>query len=163
MEPGKRHQSRVQLNGAFGKINASPSWNDGFYSNRYTWFSGSLRYAFNAANTMAFVAGGNLGQTAFQNPATPVQNNWRSTISFTLMRKDPGSCSPTFNAPMCRPNQKIGIARGAATRGGALLVNYRFTPLPSLAGRTEYISRTGSASRQSLNLLFGPGSAGRSR
>jgi hypothetical protein len=56
----------VQVNGSFGKLNASMSWNDGFYSNRYTWLTGSLAYAFNTANTLSFIAGGNLGQTAFR-------------------------------------------------------------------------------------------------
>jgi hypothetical protein len=37
----------IQVNGSFGKLSASLSWNDGFYSNRYTWLTGSLAYAFN--------------------------------------------------------------------------------------------------------------------
>lgn len=31
------------------------SWNDGFYSNRYNWMSGTLSYALNSSNTVVFV------------------------------------------------------------------------------------------------------------
>src|SRR6516225_10144404 len=34
----------VQLNQTMGKVTASFSWNDGYYSDRYTWLSGSLAY-----------------------------------------------------------------------------------------------------------------------
>jgi len=56
-------------------------------------------------------------------------------------------------------NQKIGISKGASTRGGALLLNHTFPHGFSLAGRGEYISSTGSAADGSVNLLYGPGSA----
>ncbi len=48
-----------------GKFTASISWNDGFYSNRYTWLSGSLAYA-NGPHALAFVAGGNYGKTGYE-------------------------------------------------------------------------------------------------
>jgi len=35
----------VQVNQVMGKFTASLSWNDGFYSNRYSWLTGSLTYA----------------------------------------------------------------------------------------------------------------------
>ena len=64
----------IQVNQTMGKFTASLSWNDGFYSNRYTWLTGSLTYA-NGPHSLSFVAGGNYGKTAFQTLATPVQNN----------------------------------------------------------------------------------------
>ena len=64
----------IQVNQTFGKFTASLSWNDGYYSNRYSWLSGSLTYA-NGPHSLAFIGMGNLGQTAFQTLATPVQNN----------------------------------------------------------------------------------------
>ena len=51
----------IQLNEAYKKLTLSASWNDGFYSNRYTWITGTAAVAFNAANTLSFVAGGNAG------------------------------------------------------------------------------------------------------
>src|ERR1700692_2731372 len=52
---------RIQVNQAMGKFSASLSWNDGFYSSRYSWLSGSLAYT-NGPHALSFVAGGNLGQ-----------------------------------------------------------------------------------------------------
>src|SRR4051812_24975750 len=65
----------IQVNHSMGHLSASLSWNDGFYSNRYNWLMGSLTYALNSSNTVAFVGGGNLGQTAYTSLATPIQNN----------------------------------------------------------------------------------------
>lgn len=56
-------------------------------------------------------------------------------------------------------NRKIGIAKGASTLGGALLVNRTLGRGFSLAGRGEYISSTGNTRDGSVNLLYGPGSA----
>src|SRR5580698_1197309 len=60
----------IQVNQTLGKFSASLSWNDGFYSNRYSWLTGSLAYT-KGAHALSFVAGGNLGQTAYQTAATP--------------------------------------------------------------------------------------------
>ncbi len=150
----------VQVNDTFGKLSTSLSWNDGFYSNRYTWLSGSLAYAFNAANTLSFIAAGNLGQTAFRTLATPVQNNGSIYNVIYSYTKGNWIVQPYFQYTDVPTNRKIGIVQGAATRGGALLLNYNFTHHLSLAGRGEYISSTGAAAQQAVNLLFGPGSAG---
>ena len=61
-----------QVNQTIGKFTASVSWNDYFYSSRYTGMSGSLTYT-NGPHSISFVGGGNLGQTAYQTAATPVQ------------------------------------------------------------------------------------------
>ncbi|MBV8809079.1 MAG: outer membrane beta-barrel protein [Acidobacteriaceae bacterium] len=150
----------LQVNGSFGKLTASFSWNDGFYSNRYSWLTGSLAYAFNAANTLSFDAGGNLGQTAFRTSATPVQDNGSIYNLIYTYTKGNWIIQPYFQFTDVPTNQKIGILQGAATRGGALLVNYNFPHHLSLAGRGEYISSTGTASEHGVDLLFGPGSGG---
>ena len=64
----------IQVNQTLGKFTASLSWNDGYYSNRYSWLSGSLTYV-NGPHSLSFIGMGNLGQTALQTLATPVQNN----------------------------------------------------------------------------------------
>lgn len=149
----------IQVNQTLGKFNASLSWNDGFYSNRYSWLSGSLNYA-DGHHSLAFVAMGNLGQTAFRTLATPVQNNGSMYALIYTYTKGPWIVQPYLQYSDVPTNQKIGIVKGASTKGGALLLNYKFKDGCSLAGRGEYISSTGNANNQAVNLIFGPGSGG---
>ncbi|MFL6449414.1 MAG: outer membrane beta-barrel protein [Bryobacteraceae bacterium] len=148
----------IQVNQTFGKFTASLSWNDGFYSNRYSWLSGSLTYA-NGPHSVSFVGGGNLGQTAYQTLATPVQNNSSIYNVIYTYSKGPWIIQPYFQYTDVPTNQKIGVISGASTRGGAILVSHAFQHGFSLAGRWEYIASTGSAAQESANLIFGPGSS----
>ena len=149
----------IQVNQTLGKFTASMSWNDGYYSNRYSWVSGSLTYT-NGPHGLAFVGMGNLGQTAFQTLATPVQNNGSMYALIYTYTKGNWIVQPYFQFGNVPTNRKIGVVQGASTRGGAVLVNHTFKHGLSLAGRGEYIASTGSAAEQAVNLLFGPGSAG---
>jgi Putative beta-barrel porin-2, OmpL-like. bbp2 len=151
----------VQVNQTMGKFTASLSWNDGFYSNRYSWLLGSLSYA-NGPHTLAFVGGGNYKQTAFQTLATPVQNNSSIYNVIYTYNKKGWIIQPYFQYTNVPDNARIGIAKGASTTGGAILVSRAFKHGFSLPGRWEYITSSGSASDQSVNLMFGPGSAGTS-
>ena len=149
----------IQVNQTMGKFTASLSWNDGFYSNRYTWLSGSLAYA-NGPHALSFVAGGNMGQTNFQTLATPVQNNSSIYNVIYTYTKGPWIVQPYFQYTNVPTNAKIGVVKGASTKGGAILVSHTFKHGFSLAGRGEYITSSGSAADQAVNLMFGPGSAG---
>ena len=151
----------IQVNQTMGKFTASLSWNDGFYSNRYSWLSGTLAYA-NGPHALAFVAGGNAGQTAFQNYATPVQNNGSIYNVIYTFTKGPWIVQPYVQFTNVPTNLKIGIAKGASTDGGAILLSHAFKHGFSLAGRWEYISSTGSAAENAVNLMYGPGSSGTS-
>jgi hypothetical protein len=148
----------IQVNQTMGKFTASLSWNDGFYSNRYSWLSGSLTYA-NGPHSLAFEGMGNLGQTAFQTAATPVQNNGSMYAVIYTYTKGSWIVQPYFQFSDVPTNLKIGITKGAGTRGGALLMSHTFKHGFSLAGRGEYITSTGSVADQAVNLMFGPGSA----
>ena len=148
----------IQINQTLGKFTASLSWNDGFYSDRYSWLSGSLTYS-NGPNSLAFSAMGNLGQTSFRTPATPVQNNGSMYALVYTYTKGSWIVQPYFQYTDVPTNQKIGILHGAATRGGALLATYKFTRHVSIAGRGEYISSTGNVAENGVNLLYGPGSS----
>jgi hypothetical protein len=150
----------VQINDTIGHLSASLSWNDGFYSNRYTWLSGSLSYALNSANTLAVVGGGNLGHTAFTRLSTPVQNNGSIYNVIYTYTKGPWIIQPYFQYTSVPTDRGIGVIQGADTRGGALLLDYNFKHGFSLAGRGEYISSTGNAGGNAVNLIFGPGSGG---
>jgi hypothetical protein len=102
---------------------------------------------------------GNLGQTAFQSLATPVQNNGSMYALVYTYTKGPWIVQPYVQYTDVPTNREIGIHQGAGTRGGAVLVNHTFHHGFSLAGRGEYISSTGDAAALAVNLLYGPGSA----
>jgi hypothetical protein len=149
----------IQLNETYKKLTASFSWNDGFYSNRYTWLTGSLTYAFNSANSLAFVGGGNAGAYAKNTLATPLALNNEQIYNLIYTHtKGPWVIQPYWQYTNVPTNAKIGITKGATTNGGALLTTYNFKRGFSMAGRVEYISSTGSVSNGAVNLLYGPGS-----
>src|SRR6266568_3109660 len=150
----------IQLNWTHKKLTTAFSWNDGFYSNRYTWLWGSLAYAFNSSNTVAFVAGGNAGSYAKNTLATPLYLN-NSQIYNLLYTYSHGHwvINPYLQYTNVPKNASIGILRGAHTNGGALLVTYNFKHGISLAARPEYIKTSGTVlDPNAINLLYGPGS-----
>jgi len=143
----------IQLNETYKKLTLAFSWNDGFYSNRYNWLSGSLTYAFNASNTLAFVGMGNAG--AYARKTTSLATNLflnNSDIYNLLYTYTKGSwvINPYYQYTVVKANPSIGIPVGAHTNGGALLVTKTFKHGFSLAVRPEYIKSTGP------NLLYGP-------
>ena len=152
----------IQLNQTMGKFAASVSWNDGFYSNRYSWISGSLAYT-NGPSAIAFVAGGNLGQTAYPTFANPVQNNGSIYNVIYTYTKGSWIVQPYFQYTDVPANAKLGITKGTSTTGGAILLNHTFKHGFSLPVRWEYIGTSGTTTDGSLNLLgAGPGSSGTS-
>jgi len=151
----------LQLNGSVGHLSAAVSWNDGFYSDRYNWITGTVSYALNSSNTLAFVGGGNVGQTGYSTAATPLlQNN--GAIYNVIYTYSHGNwfIQPYFQYTNVPANATIGIPQSGSTSGGALLLNYNFKHGVSLALRPEYISSSGSSNNPiALNLLgYGPGS-----
>jgi hypothetical protein len=148
----------IQVNQTMGKFTAAISWNDGYYSNRYSWLSGSLTYV-NGPHSVSFIGMGNLGQTVFQTLATPVQNNGSMYALIYTYTKGAWIVQPYFQYGNVPTNLAVGVVHGASTTGGALLVNHTFKHGFSLAGRGEYITSTGSAAQNSVNLMYGPGSA----
>jgi hypothetical protein len=151
----------IQVNQTMGKFTASLSWNDGFYSNRYTWLSGSLAYA-NGPHAISFVAGGNYGHTGFETYATPVQNNGAIYNVIYTYTKGSWIVQPYYQYTNVPTNAAIGIAKGASTNGGAILLSYAFKHGFSLPFRVEYITSSGNPTADSVNLMYGPGSSGTS-
>jgi len=148
----------IQVNQTMGKVTASLSWNDGFYSNRYTWLSGSLAYA-NGPHAISFVAGGNYGKTGYFTFATPVQNNGAIYNVIYTFTKGSWIVQPYYQYTTVPTNAQIGIAKGASTNGGAVLVSYAFKHGFSLPVRWEYIASSGSVANGAVNLIYGPGSS----
>jgi hypothetical protein len=157
----------IQLNETYKKLTLAFSWNDGFYSNRYNWLSGSLTYAINASNTLAFVGMGNAGayaRVSSTSLATPTLLN-NSQIYNVLYTYTKGTwiINPYYQYTNVPTNASVGISAsgfgiGAHTNGGALLVTKTFKHGISLSVRPEYIKSSGSAAIGSINLLYGPGS-----
>ncbi len=148
----------IQLNQTLGKFTASLSWNDGFFSNRYSWLSGSLTYT-NGPHSVSFQGMGNLGETKFTSLATPVQNNSTMYVVSYTYTKGKWIANPYVQFTNVPTNPRIGITRGASTYGGAMLLSRTIGHGFSLAGRGEYITATGSPTEGAVNLLYGPGSA----
>jgi hypothetical protein len=153
----------IQLNETYKKLTLAFSWNDGYFSNRYTTLSGSLAWAFNASNTLSFVASGNAGAYSRVGPgsaATPnLQNN--SSIYNLIYTYTHGNwlITPYYQYNTVPTNTTIfnPIPVGAHTNSGAILANYNFKHGFSLAERFEYIKSSGSGAIGSANLLYGPG------
>jgi hypothetical protein len=152
----------LQVNQTLGKyLTASFSWNDGYYSNRYSWLSGSLTYT-KGPHSLIFGGMGNLSQTKYQTAATPVQNNSTMYAVIYTYTKGAWIVQPYYQYSNVPTNPAVGVVNGASTNGGALLISRAFKHGFSLPARVEYIATSGSTAKQSVNLLFGPGSNGTS-
>lgn len=147
----------VQVNYTQGPIAASLSWNDGFYSNHYSWISGSVAWTIDSADTLTVVGAGNTETTNVNTIAAPVTLNNEEIFNLIYTRTQGAwTISPYFqytNIP------SSSATPSASTTGVALLVNYSFDAKGPLSGfslpfRVEYISSSGSAS-----VLYGPGSS----
>jgi Putative beta-barrel porin-2, OmpL-like. bbp2 len=148
----------IQVNQTMGKFTASLSWNDGFYSNKYTWLAGTLAYT-NGPHAISFVAGGNLKETSYQTFATPVQNNGSIYNLIYTYTKGRWIINPYFQYTDVPTNLKAGIAQGGSTVSGAILASAAFKHGFSLPVRWEYIASKGTINEGSVNLLYGPGSS----
>jgi putative OmpL-like beta-barrel porin-2 len=151
----------LQVNQTIGKyLSASFSWNDGYYSDRYSWLSGSATLT-KGPHSLVYDGMGNLGQTVFQTAATPVQNNGYMHAVIYTYTKGPWIISPYFQYGKVPTNLKVGVTKGTSATGGALNASYAFKSGFSLPARVEYLTSSGSATDGSVNLLgFGSGSAG---
>ena len=151
----------IQINQTMGKyLSGAISWNDGYYSNRYSWLSGSLTLT-KGPHSLVYDGMGNLGQTAYQTAATPVQNNSYIHAVIYTYTKGPWIISPYFQYGKLPTNAKVGVPTGTSSTGGAINASYAFKSGFSLPVRVEYLTSSGSATDGSVNLLgYGAGSAG---
>src|SRR6516164_2594267 len=154
----------AQVNYTMDPLAFSFSWNDGFYSDRFTWLSGSATYTFDKENTFELVAGGNYAHTTKATLATPLfQNNETIFNAIYTYNSAPWTITPYFQYTHVPANSTIGAFTVASTYGGAILANYSFAEDSPLSGfslpiRFEYIGSTGTLANGAPNLLYGPGS-----
>ncbi|MGD0914001.1 MAG: outer membrane beta-barrel protein [Terracidiphilus sp.] len=150
----------IQVNQTIGKyLSAALSWNDGYYSNRYSWLSGSVTFT-KGPHTLVYDGMGNMSQTVFQTAATPVQNNGFMHALIYTYTKGPWIISPYYQYGHVDTLPAAGI-KGASAIGGAANVSYTFKSGFSLPVRVEYLTSSGSVTEGSVNLLgYGAGSGG---
>src|ERR1700730_4784336 len=160
----------AQLGYTQGPLALALQWTDGFYSNRYTWLTGSATYTLDPANSFVLAAGGNLSHTAkvttttpfFQTTATPLFQNNETLFSLAWTYSSaPWTVTPWFQFTHVPQASSIGAFSSASTIGGAILANYSFgddsfLPGVSLPVRFEYLGSTGTAAEGAPNLLYGP-------
>jgi hypothetical protein len=151
----------IQINQTIGKyLSAAVSWNDGYYSNRYNWLSGSVTFT-KGPHVLVYDGMGNVGKTLYQAAAGLPQSNGVMHAVIYTYTKGPWIISPYFqygNVPIIK---QVGILKSTSATGGAINVSYAFKCGFSLPVRWEYLTSSGTATDGSFNMLgFGPGSAG---
>ncbi|MDE2337610.1 MAG: outer membrane beta-barrel protein [Alphaproteobacteria bacterium] len=150
--------------GVEGDYSAGPmafalSWNDGFYSNHYSWLTGRATYNVGANDVIAVDAGGNLVRTDVNRFETPVaQNNSKIFDLMYTHTSGQWTLNPYIQYTYAGTNASAGIDHTGSSFGAAFLANYKFDALLNIAGRAEYISTTGNAAEKAPNLLYGQGS-----
>ena len=156
----------VQVNYTKGPLTVSASLNDGFYSNRYNWLTGSVSYTLSPKDTLAVAGGGALSRYDRQSAATPLFQNNSSIVDLMWTHtQGPWMFEPYFQYTHANSVSAGGAQyAGGDTYSGAVLAKYSFNAHWSLGGRVEYIasSSTGCALESETcaetNLLYGPGS-----
>ena len=154
----------VQVNYKTGPVTLALSWNDGMYSNKYSWAWGSVSYAVNSSNTLTFIGSGNTKITNISTSATPLYLNNEQLYNLIYTHiSGPWTIEPYLQYTKVPKSLEIKTTQEAATYGAALFVNYAFHSNSTDAGfnlpvRLEYIKSTGSAAEGAPNLLYGQGS-----
>jgi hypothetical protein len=150
----------IQVNQALGKyLSASLSWNDGYYSDRYNWLTGSLTFT-KGANTLVFSGMGNAGQTGYSTNTAPLaQNNSTMYAGIYTYTKGSWVATGTYQYSNAPTNTKIGIAKGATTNGFGAYVSKSFKSGFALPVRFEYLKQSGKVNGPDVNMLYGPGSS----
>ncbi len=142
----------LQVNYATGPWALSVSLNDGYYSDKYDWLSGSMGYTFSPKDSLTFIAAENFGASTRSTVATPLlQNN--SAIYNLIWTHTAGAwiVTPYLQYSAVPTDRSSSILKTTSSFGGAVIAKYSFNKLFSLAGRAEYIDSTGAYS-----LLYGP-------
>ena len=158
----------VQVNYTIGPVALSASWNDGFYSNRYSWAWLSATWTIDSHDSLAVIGSGNTRHTNKSTTATPLfQNNEQLYNLIYTYTSQPWILQGYFQYTHVPRIVEIGALTDASTYGVGLYASYGFNDFNigslkvenlSLPVRLEYIASTGSAANGAPNLIYGPGS-----
>jgi Putative beta-barrel porin-2, OmpL-like. bbp2 len=147
----------IQANYTRGPLALSFAWTDGFFSNRYSWLSGSATYTIDPANSVAFIGGGSVNTETVSTTATPLlQNNETIYNLYYTHTSGPWTLVPAVQYTSVPSDSQLGTTHSLNTFGVAMYATYAFDGGYSLAGRAEYISSNGNTGDPTL--LYGPGS-----
>lgn len=148
----------VQANYSHGPIAISVSLNDGYYSKKYNWLSGSFAYTIDKENTVTLAGAGSLNHSSRTSFATPLTLNNGEIYNLIFTHSaGPWTIQPYLQYSKVHDVPELGVVH-SSTWGAALLAKYSFTPALSVTGRAEYISSSGNLADGAGNLLYGPGS-----
>ena len=149
----------VQANYAHGPLSVSLSLNDGFYSGKYNWLSGTLGYTFSPHDSVTLGVAAHLNRSTRSSFTTPLTlNNGELYYLSWTHNQGPWTLQAYGQVQHTDRDETLGIMHSASTYGGAVLGKYSFNDQWSLAGRAEYIKSTGSLDDGSPSLVYGPGS-----
>jgi len=96
----------IQVNQTVGRyLSGAISWNDGYYSNRYSWLSGSVTLS-KGPHALIYDGMGNLGQTAYQSAATGVSKE-HATLPKTYNGRAHGN--HCWRGHFCRLSQSLRV------------------------------------------------------
>lgn len=156
----------VQGNYAVGPIGFSFAWTDGYYSNRYTWASGSISVRLDDANSFMFIGGANTKATSVSTIAAPItQNNSQIYNLIYAYASGPWTITPYLQMTRVPALPQYGLNAHGQTLGAAILANYSFPASSrwddislrgfSLPFRAEYIAARAADVDGAPNLLLG--------
>ena len=131
-----------------GKFTASFSWNDGYYSNRYSGLSGLLSYT-KGPHSIAFVGAGYLGQTRLDKPWLRPYRTTAQIYDLDLHLHQERLDPPALRSIQRRSDQPDDWRHpGSAGLGRRDPGQQPLKKGWSMAGRFEYISSSGRRSFQ---------------
>jgi hypothetical protein len=153
----------IQGNYTQGPLALSLAWTDGFFSNRYSWISGSATYTIDSNNSVTFAGGGSINTETVSSYATPpLQNNSAIYNVYLSHTMGPFTVIPTLQyttVPKDAVNQVTNgnLNKDLNTFGGGVYGIYTLDGGYSVAGRVEYITANGDKG-DAATLLYGGGS-----
>lgn len=159
----------VQVNYTKGPLALAASWNDGLYSDKWSWAWLSATWSFDKSNTLAVIGSGNTTRTSISTTATPLfLNNEQMYNLIYTHTAGQWTFEPYLQYTYVPRIPSIGAMQNASTYGAALLMNYACPSDAKVGGvklagvslpiRVEYIGSSGLAVNGAPNLLYGPGS-----
>lgn len=150
----------VQVNYNKGHISLSVSLNDGYYTNRYNYFEGSLDYTINAKNSVTVYGGGNLGHTGtlidnqnfsgysssgYVNASLVADNSDIYGLYYQFKNRFI-TILPEVQYMYTPKSLRFGTTRSSSVIGGDIHLTFHFTHTISLATALDYQSSSGPQS-----------------